>query len=143
VRAGEPDRAEVLGQFDPVVAQVTGDVLLVVGVAGDPGAVGQDGVEVGHRSEAFQAEALPRGPVPGQPGGPGQGADRRRSPVQVGPPDLPGFEQRDVGTELSRLDRGRGSGRPAAQHQHSHGATSVSGCVMMVLRGTADVRPGC
>src|SRR6185437_5549067 len=91
VRAGEPDGAKVLVQVDPVVAQVAGDVLLVVGVARDPGTVGQDRFEVGDRPGAFQAEALPRGPVPGQPGGPGQGTDRRRPAVQAGPPDLPGF----------------------------------------------------
>jgi hypothetical protein len=40
VRAGEPDGAEVLDQVDPLVAKVTCDVLLIVGVPDDAGAVG-------------------------------------------------------------------------------------------------------
>ena len=59
MRAGEPDRAEVLVQVDPVVAQMASEAFLVVGVAGDPGGVGQDGFEVGDRPGTFQAEALP------------------------------------------------------------------------------------
>ena len=59
VRAGEPDRAKLGRQADPVVAQVARDVFLVVGVAGDPGGVGQDRLEVGDRPGAFQAETLP------------------------------------------------------------------------------------
>jgi hypothetical protein len=59
MRAGEPDGAEMFVQVDPVVAQMASEAFLVVGVAGDPGGVGQDGFEVGDRPGAFQAEALP------------------------------------------------------------------------------------
>lgn len=60
VGVGEGDRAEALDQVDPMVAEVAGQVFLVVGIAGDPGAVGQEGRQIGRGRTAFEPEAGPR-----------------------------------------------------------------------------------
>ena len=40
---------------------------------------------------------------PGSAGGPGEGADRRRTTVEAGPSELVGLDQRDLSIERSRL----------------------------------------
>ena len=135
VRAGETDRAQVLDQVDALPADMPGHVLLVVGVAGHPIAVGQHGGQVGHGGGAAQAEGGPRRPVAGQPGGPGQRADRGRASVEAGSADLVRLEQGDPRAEFAGL-QGRGDpGGPAAGHEQadvgahawSGGAGSVTG----------------
>jgi hypothetical protein len=124
VRPGETDRAQVLDQVDALPADMPGHVLLVVGVAGHPLAVGQHGGQVGHGGGTAQAEGGPRRPVAREAGGAGQRADRRRAAVQAGAADLVGFEQGDPRAELAGL-QGRGDpGGPAAHNQEaavSHG----------------------
>ena len=94
VRPGEADRAEMLDQVDAVPADVARDVLLLVGVAGHPLAVGQHRGQVGDRRRAGQAELRPGRPVTGQPGRARQRPYRRRPGVEAGPADLGRLEQR-------------------------------------------------
>ena len=97
VRVGEGDRAEVLDQVNSMPPEMAGHVLLVVGVAGHPLAVGQHGGKVGHRRRAVEAEGGPGRPVARQAGGAGQRPHRRRAAVQAGAADLARFEQGDLG----------------------------------------------
>ena len=103
VRAGEAGRAEVLDQVDSVPPQMAGHVLLAVGVAGHPLAVGQHRRKVRHGRRPAEAERGPGGPVAGQPGGAGQRPHRCRAAVQAGPADLGRFEHGDLGAELAAL----------------------------------------
>jgi hypothetical protein len=52
-----------------------------------------------------------------QPGGAGEGADRRWTPVDTGPPEPVGFDQDDLGTKLSPLQGRVQAGRSATDDE--------------------------
>ena len=114
VRIGEANRPEVLDEVDPVMPQLVGEVLFLNDVAGDSIAVGQDCLQVGLGRRSFETEYGPRGPVSRQPCGPSHRAHRCRTSVEVGAPDLIGFQQCDCGVQLAGLHgRGDTGGSPS------------------------------
>ena len=118
-RPGEADRAEVLDQVDAAPSDMAGQVLLVMGVAGHPLAVGEHGGQVGNGRLAGQAEGCPGGPVTRQPGRARQRPHRRRAGVEAGPANLSRLEQGDPRAEFAGQQGGGDSGRAAADHQHA------------------------
>ena len=101
----------------PVGDHMLAEALLMAGVVGRAAGVGQRGRQVDLWGWSPQPEGGPGVGVTHQPGGAGQGADRRWTPVETGPPDPVGLDQRDLGIELACL-QGRGqAGRPATKYQ--------------------------
>src|SRR5271157_1345545 len=127
MRAGEPDRTQLVLKVDSIAAEVAGQVFLVVNIAGHPDAVGQDGIQVRHRGRPFKPESGPGGPLSYQASGAGQSTYQRRPVVPIGSADLLGFQQGDVFAQLPRLQCGSNARGAAAHYQHSHCATSPEG----------------
>ena len=104
VRVDEQGRPDVLDHFDAVAADQVNQSPLLVRIDGEPSGVAQRRSEVPRRI-ATQAELSPRPSVADQPGGPGQRADRTRPFVRPRATEPPRLDQRDVGAELTSLQR--------------------------------------
>jgi hypothetical protein len=125
-----------------MVAEVPGQVFLVVGIAGDPGTVGQEGRQIGSRRIAFEPEAGPRGPVPLQAGGPGQRAYWCRTPIEAGAARLVGFKQCAIGAQVSSLEGGGDACRPSAHHQQRHVSAPSKAITLLMPAGLPRIKSG-
>src|ERR671914_2652480 len=132
-RPGWPPTATMIrtGSFDQLDARagnVVAEALLLVGVVGHPSGVLQRGRQINLRAWSLQPERWPGPGIPHQPGGAGEGADRRRTTVDTGPPEPVGLDQNDLGTKLSPLQGRVQAGRPATENQQPHApSTKVPG----------------
>ncbi len=98
--------AGLLDQVDAHGADVVGDVLPLVRVAGDPLGVGQGRGDVHLRPRPAKTEGLPGAPVPHEARRPGQRAHRRRPAVEGCAAHPPPLDERDLGPQLRGLERG-------------------------------------
>ena len=113
----EPGRPDSFDQLDAGGGHVLAEALLVVGVVGCAAGVGQRGCQVELWGWSAQSEGGPGSGVTHQPGGTGEGPDRRRTPVEAGPPEPVGLDQGDLGVELACLQGRVQAGRPATKDQ--------------------------
>ena len=112
--------AGLLHEVDAPGADVVGDVLPLVRVAGHALRVGQRRGEVHLRPRPAQTERLPRAPVAHEARRPGQCAHRRRPLVEARAAHPPPLDERDLGPQLGGVERGGYSRGPASDHEDAH-----------------------
>ena len=100
VGVDEPGVAGLFNEVDPDGADVVGDALAFIEVAGHPLGVGQGSGEVDYGPWPAETERFPRAPVPHQARGTSQRAHRCRAAVKGGAADPPPLDERDLCAQL-------------------------------------------
>ena len=124
VGVDEPGVAGLLDEVDPGGADVVGDALAFIEVAGHPLGVGQGSGEVDLGPWPAQTERFPRAPVPHQARGPSQRAHRCRAAVEGGAADPPPLDERDLCAQLGGVQGGGNTGGAASDDDNAHLACS-------------------
>ena len=124
VGVDEPGVAGLFDEVDPDGADMVGDALAFIEVAGHPLGVGQGSGEVDLGPWPAQTERFPRAPVPHQARGPSQRAHRCRAAVEGGAADPPPLDERDLCAQLGGVQGGGNTSGAASNDDNAHLACS-------------------
>ena len=128
VGVDEPGVAGLFDEVDPGGADVVGDALAFMEVAGHPLGVGQGSGEVDLGPWPAQTERFPRAPVPHQARGPSQRAHRCRAAVEGGAADPPPLDERDLCAQFGGVQGGGHTSGAASNDDNAHLACSSWDC---------------
>ena len=125
VGVDETGVAGLFDEVDPGGADVVGDALAFIEVAGHPLGVGQGSGEVDLGPWPTQTERFPRAPIPHQARGPSQRAHRCRAAVKGGAADPPPLNERDLCAQLGGVQGGGNTSGAASNDDNAHLARSA------------------